>query len=49
MADKKIYCGNCYVFVGIIVEGSKLMKGIVHLCPKCETMRKASDLASKTR
>jgi len=48
MAVKTIYCAGCRIKVGMLVEGSKTMIGMVSLCPACEGMRKASDLAAKT-
>ena len=45
----KIYCKGCRIYVGEIKGGSRLIKGIVYLCPNCEIKRKASDLASKTK
>jgi hypothetical protein len=48
MADRKVYCGGCSLYVGKLAEGSTVMVGIVYLCPTCEIKRKASDLASKT-
>lgn len=46
--NKIVYCSGCSIKVAIIVEGSKLIKGISMLCSSCEIKRKASDLAEKT-
>ena len=42
-----IYCSGCKRYLGEIRDGT-LMKGISHLCPKCEIKRIASDMAKKT-
>lgn len=49
MADRVLYCQGCSIKVAIICEGSQIKKGMVVLCSCCETQRKASDLASKTK
>ena len=45
---KTIYCEGCKIKVAEIAKGSKLKKGMVMICSRCETKRKASDLASKS-
>jgi hypothetical protein len=45
---RTLYCAGCHAKVAIIRDGS-LLKGMVVLCPKCETKRKASDLAQQTK
>jgi len=47
--SRNIYCGGCSKHVGTLSEGSLVMRDITYLCPTCETMRKASDLALKTK
>jgi len=49
MSDRVLYCQGCSIKVAVIVEGSKIKKGMVVLCSACESMRKASDLANKTK
>ena len=49
MPEKILYCASCHIKVAIISEGSKLKSGMVALCSVCETKRKASDLANKTK
>lgn len=44
----KIYCAGCNKYLGEIRDAT-LRKNIVHLCSNCETKRKASDLAERTR
>ena len=31
----KIYCKNCNILVGDLLEGSKIRKGLVYLCEDC--------------
>lgn len=35
MADKNIHCHECGRFVGTLKEGSKIMVGLIHICPEC--------------
>lgn len=46
---KRIYCKGCGIKVAEIANGSKLKKGMVCLCDKCDTKRVSSDWADKTR
>ncbi len=48
MSNRKIYCAACNCNLGEIRD-AKLLIGIKHLCPNCDTKRIASDLASKTK
>lgn len=32
---KQIYCELCGKYLGELANGTKIMKGIVYLCPKC--------------
>ncbi len=43
---KHIYCSGCFKLVAKIVDKSQIRKQAVMLCGKCETKRKASDLAA---
>lgn len=49
MSNKILHCAGCYVKVAVIIPGSKIKKGMVALCDKCETKRKTADLAMKTK
>ena len=40
----RIQCAKCYVDLGEILKGSRIRKGTVHLCAKCEQQRKALEL-----
>ena len=48
MTDRKIYCVACNRNLGKIRD-AKLLIGIKHLCPNCDTKRIASDMANKTK
>lgn len=44
--EREIRCIGCNKYLGVIRD-AKLLKGIVYLCPACETKRKASDMAKR--
>jgi len=44
----KIYCISCTIYLGSILEGSKLKKGIAFLCNNCNNIRKADNLKRAT-
>jgi hypothetical protein len=45
----QINCAGCHIKVAEVLEGSRIRKGAVMLCADCETKRKASDLAARSR
>lgn len=49
MSNKILHCAGCHIKVAVIMPGSKIKKGMVVLCDKCETKRQAADLAMKTK
>ncbi|KKN03249.1 hypothetical protein LCGC14_1109610 [marine sediment metagenome] len=48
MSSRQIYCIVCNCYLGEIRD-AKLLIGIKHLCPNCDTKRVASDMANKTK
>lgn len=43
----KIYCIGCMIYLGEILKGSKLKKGIQFLCENCDRKRIASDMKKR--